>query len=32
MRHPFTILFGYVFIFLFGMCVYPFFNNPSEAL
>jgi acyl-lipid omega-6 desaturase (Delta-12 desaturase) len=30
MRHPLTILFGYVFIFLFGMCVYPFFNSPSK--
>ena len=30
MRHPLTILFGYVFIFLFGMCVYPFFNQPSR--
>ncbi len=30
MRHPLTILFGYVFIFLFGMCVYPFFNNPKK--
>ena len=30
MRHPLTILFGYVFIFLFGMCVYPFFNNPRK--
>lgn len=30
MRHPLTILFGYLFIFLFGMCVYPFFNNPRE--
>ena len=30
MRHPLTILFGYVFIFLFGMCLYPFFNNPSK--
>jgi acyl-lipid omega-6 desaturase (Delta-12 desaturase) len=30
MRHPVTILFGYVFIFLFGMCVYPFFNSPSK--
>ncbi len=28
MRHPLTILFGYVFAFLFGMCLYPFFNNP----
>lgn len=30
MRHPLTILFGYVFIFLFGMCVHPFFNHPSR--
>jgi omega-6 fatty acid desaturase (delta-12 desaturase) len=30
MRHPLTILFGYVFVFLYGMCVYPFFNNPRE--
>lgn len=30
MRHPFTILFGYVFIFLFGMCLYPFLNRPSK--
>ena len=30
MRHPLTILFGYLFIFLFGMCVYPFCNNPSK--
>ena len=30
MRHPLTIFFGYVFIFLFGMCVYPFFNSPSK--
>src|SRR5476649_2759693 len=30
MRHPLTILFGYVFVFLFGMCIYPFFNNPRE--
>jgi omega-6 fatty acid desaturase (delta-12 desaturase) len=28
MRHPLTILFGYVFVFLHGMCLYPFFNNP----
>lgn len=28
MRHPLTILFGYVFIFLYGMCLYPFFNKP----
>lgn len=30
MRHPLTILFGYIFVFLHGMCVYPFFNNPRE--
>ena len=30
MRHPATILFGYVFVFFWGMCVYPFFNNPKE--
>ncbi|MGN6553997.1 MAG: fatty acid desaturase family protein [Verrucomicrobiota bacterium] len=29
-RHPLTILFGYVFAFLYGMCLYPFFNNPRE--
>lgn len=27
MRHPLTILFGYVFIFLHGMCLYPCLNN-----
>ena len=31
-RHPLTILFGYVFIFFHGMCVYPFFNNPRKSL
>ena len=30
MRNPLTILFGYVFIFLFGMCLYPFLNSPSK--
>ena len=30
MRHPLTILFGYLFVFLHGMCIYPFFNNPKE--
>ncbi len=30
MRHPLTILFGYVFIFLFGMCLYPFLNHPKR--
>ena len=31
-RHPLTILFGYVFMFLHGMCVYPFINRPREHL
>lgn len=30
MRHPLTILFGYVFVFFQGMCVYPFINKPRE--
>ena len=30
MRHPLTILFGYVFVFFYSMCVYPFFNSPRE--
>lgn len=30
MRHPLTILFGYLFVFLYGMCIYPFYNNPKE--
>jgi acyl-lipid omega-6 desaturase (Delta-12 desaturase) len=30
MRHPLTILFGYVFVFLHGMCLYPFFNDRRE--
>jgi acyl-lipid omega-6 desaturase (Delta-12 desaturase) len=30
MRHPLTILFGYVFVFLHGMCLYPFLNKPRE--
>ncbi len=30
MRHPLTILFGYLFVFLWGMCIYPFFNQPKE--
>lgn len=29
-RHPMTILFGYVFMFLFGMCIYPFYNHPKK--
>ncbi|HEY0791235.1 MAG TPA: fatty acid desaturase [Chthoniobacterales bacterium] len=30
MRHPLTILFGYLFVFLYGMCIYPFVNHPRE--
>ena len=30
MRHPLTILFGYLFAFLYGMCLQPFLNNPRE--
>lgn len=30
MRHPLTILFGYLFAFLWGMCIYPFINQPRE--
>lgn len=30
MRHPLTILFGYVFVFLWGMCLYPFLNEPRK--
>lgn len=30
MRHPLTILFGYVFVFLFGMVVNPFFKSPGK--
>lgn len=30
MRHPLTILLGYIIVFLYGMCLYPFFNNPRD--
>jgi len=30
MRHPLTILFGYIFVFLHGMCLYPFIDKPRE--
>jgi omega-6 fatty acid desaturase (delta-12 desaturase) len=30
MRHPLTIAFGYLFVFLYGMCIYPFFNKPRQ--
>ena len=29
-RHPLTILFGYVFMFLFGMCLNPFLHYPGK--
>jgi omega-6 fatty acid desaturase (delta-12 desaturase) len=29
-RHPLTILFGYVFMFLFGMCLNPFLHYPRK--
>lgn len=30
MRHPLTIIFGYVFVFLIGMVIYPFINSPKR--
>ena len=30
MRHPLTILFGYVFVFMGGFCIYPFIEEPRE--
>jgi len=30
MRHPLTILFGYFFVFLLGMVVYPFIRSPLK--
>jgi omega-6 fatty acid desaturase (delta-12 desaturase) len=30
MRHPMTMLFGYVFIFQYGMCLYPALTKPGE--
>jgi omega-6 fatty acid desaturase (delta-12 desaturase) len=29
-RHPLTILFGYLSMFLYGMCVNPFINDPKK--
>jgi omega-6 fatty acid desaturase (delta-12 desaturase) len=29
-RHPFTIFFGYVFIFLYGMCISGFLRRPEK--
>jgi acyl-lipid omega-6 desaturase (Delta-12 desaturase) len=30
MRHPLTILFGYVSVFLFGMVIFPFIRSPRR--
>lgn len=30
MRHPLTILFGYFTMFLYGMCLQPFLNDPKR--
>jgi len=30
MRHPLTILFGYIFIFQYGMCLYPSLTKPRK--
>src|SRR5882724_5813236 len=30
MRHPLTILFGYLFVFLYGMCLAPFLDEPKK--
>jgi len=29
-RHPLTILFGYFFMFIYGMCINPFLNEPRK--
>ncbi len=29
-RHPLTILFGYLFVFIYGMCIQSFMNNPRR--
>ena len=30
MRHPLTVLFGYFFIFIYGMCLGPFLGSPRR--
>src|ERR1700733_5221741 len=30
MRHPMTILFGYLFVFVGGMCIFPSLEKPKE--
>jgi omega-6 fatty acid desaturase (delta-12 desaturase) len=32
MRHPLTILFGYLTVFLFGMVILPFINSPRKNI
>lgn len=32
MRHPLTILFGYIFVFAWGMCLYPLLDKPKKHL
>ncbi|HEY1791041.1 MAG TPA: fatty acid desaturase [Verrucomicrobiae bacterium] len=32
MRHPLTILFGYITVFIFGMVILPFFNAPRKNI
>ena len=32
MRHPLTILFGYVTVFIFGMVILPFFRSPRKYI
>jgi omega-6 fatty acid desaturase (delta-12 desaturase) len=29
-RHPLTLLFGYLTVFVIGMCIIPFFKNPRK--
>ncbi len=31
-RHPFTIAFGYFFVFLWGMCIRSLINNPKKHI
>jgi omega-6 fatty acid desaturase (delta-12 desaturase) len=31
-RHPLTILFGYIFMFVYGMCLHPFFSDPKRHI
>ena len=32
MRHPLTILFGYITVFFFGMVIVPFFKSPRKYI